>query len=114
MDHLINQARVKLQSTPGNGYPAERVLLRHQTTVLPADVEGVDLLVAALRDGQPNAITEHELGSALAVLRPPGRVILGGSSTAVTRLESRLGGIGPLRIIARKRNRGHSVLEAGP
>ena len=98
----------------GNGYPAERVLLRHQTTVLPADVEGVDLLVAALRDGQPNAITEHELGSALAVLRPPARVIVGGSSTAVTRLESRLGGIGPLRIIARKRNRGHSVLEAGP
>jgi precorrin-6B methylase 2 len=97
----------------GNGYPAERVLLRHQTAVLPADVEGVDLLVAVLRDGQPNAITEHELGSALAVLRPPGRVILGGSSTAVTRLESRLGGIGPLRIIARKRNRGHSVLEAG-
>jgi precorrin-6B methylase 2 len=98
----------------GNGYPAERVLLRHQTTVLPADVEGVDLLVATLRDGQPNAITEHELGSALAVLRPPARVIVGGSSTAVTRLESRLGGIGPLRIIARKRNRGHSVLEAGP
>ena len=61
-----------------------------------------------------DAITEHELGSALAVLRPPARVIVGGSSTAVTRLESRLGGIGPLRIIARKRNRGHSVLEAGP
>ena len=101
-------------SLAGNGYPAERVLLRHQTTVLPADVEGVDLLVAVLRDGQPNAITEHELGSALAVLRPPARVIVGGSSTAVTRLESRLGGIGPLRIIARKRNRGHSVLEAGP
>ena len=97
----------------GNGYPAERVLLRHQTAILPADMEGGDLLVAVLRDGQPNAITEHELGSALAMLRTPGRVILGGSSTAVTRLESRLGGIGPLRIIARKRNRGHSVLEAG-
>lgn len=97
----------------GNGYPPERVLLRHQAAVLPADVEGVDLVVAALRDGQPKAITEHELGSALAVLRAPGRVIVGGSSTAVTRLESSLGGIGPLRIIGRKRNRGYSVLEAG-
>jgi 16S rRNA (guanine1207-N2)-methyltransferase len=96
----------------GNGYPPERVLLRHQAAVLPADVDGVDLVVASLRDGQPNAITEHELGSPLAALRSPCRVVVGGSSTAVTRLESSLAGWGSLRVIGRKRNRGHSVLEA--
>jgi Methyltransferase small domain len=96
----------------GNGYPPERVLLRHQAALQPADLEGVDLVVASLRDGQPNAITEHELGSGLAMLRPPCRVMVGGSSTAVTRLEGSLAGWGSLRIMGRKRNRGHSVLEA--
>jgi 16S rRNA G1207 methylase RsmC len=97
-----------------NEYPADRVRVLHRTAVQPADVDGVDLVVATLKDGQPNAITELELHGALERLRPRGRLIAGGSSTAVTRLEASVaGGGGPLRVIARKRNRRHSVLELG-
>jgi 16S rRNA G1207 methylase RsmC len=98
-----------------NGYPADRVRVLHQTAIRPVDLEGVDLVVATLEDGQPNAITEWELRAVLGGLRSPGRLIVGGSSTAVTRLESSVAGSGrPLRVIARKRNRGHSTLELRP
>jgi 16S rRNA G1207 methylase RsmC len=97
-----------------NDYPGDRIRLLHQTAIQPNDVEGVDLVVATLKDGQPNAISELELGAALDGLLPAGRVIVGGSSTAVTRLEASVtGGSRRLKVIARKRNRGHSAMEIG-
>jgi 16S rRNA G1207 methylase RsmC len=92
-----------------NGCPPERLVVRHQVGTRAGDADDVDLALALVPEGQPAAITTSELQPLLSELRPPARLLLGGGSTDITRLEAALAP--PLRTAGRKRNRGHSVLE---
>jgi 16S rRNA G1207 methylase RsmC len=103
--------RCSRANTAANGCPTERLELLHQVRVEPADVENVDLALAVLRERQPAAVSEFEIRALAAGLRPRSRLLVGGSSTAITRLESAFGRDRVLRIVGRKRNKGHSVLE---
>jgi 16S rRNA (guanine1207-N2)-methyltransferase len=96
-----------------NAFPEPGVRLLHRVTLEQKEVEGVDLALVALKDGHPPRVTEFEVRSILEGLRPPCRVHVGGTSTAITRLESTLKREGPvgLRIAGRRRSRGFSVLE---
>jgi 16S rRNA G1207 methylase RsmC len=92
-----------------NGCPAEQIALRHQVGLQPEDGAGVELAVAVVEEGQPAAVSAAELVPLVSGLQPPARVLLGGGSTDVSRLESVLRP--RARVVARKRHRGHSVLE---
>jgi hypothetical protein len=74
-------------------------------------MEDVDLALAVLGERQPAAVSEFEIRALAAGLRPRARLLVGGSSTAITRLESAFARDRALRIVSRKRNKGHSVLE---
>jgi SAM-dependent methyltransferase len=103
--------RYSRANTIASGCPAERLQLLHEVRVEPGEMEDVDLAVAVLRERQPAAVSEFEIRALAAGLRPRGRLLVGGTSTAVTRLESAFARDRVLRIVGRKRNKGHSVLE---
>jgi 16S rRNA G1207 methylase RsmC len=92
-----------------NGCPVERIALRHQVGLQTDDGEGVELAVAAVEEGQPAEVSASELVPLVSGLQPPARVLLGGGSTDISRLESVLRA--RARVVARKRHRRHSVLE---
>jgi 16S rRNA (guanine1207-N2)-methyltransferase len=95
-----------------NGCPEAQVNVIHQVSLAPVDLEGVDLAVVALKDGQPASVNEFEFRRIATGLQRPGRLLVGGSSTAITRLESSFKqGAGHLRALGRKRSKGNSVLE---
>jgi 16S rRNA (guanine1207-N2)-methyltransferase len=101
-----------MQNMIRNGCPPDRLQVLHQTAVRPEDVEGSQLAICVLRDGQPAVLTEAELQGVVAGLRPRGRLVAAGRSTSVTRLETRLiRDGGSFRMVARKRNKGFSVLD---
>ncbi|MBJ7598285.1 methyltransferase [Candidatus Nephthysia bennettiae] len=103
--------RYSRANTAANGCPSERLKLLHEVRVEPADTEDVDLALAVLRERQPAAVSEFEIRALAQGLRPRARLLVGGSSTAITRLESAFARDRVVRIVGRKRNKGHSVLE---
>jgi 16S rRNA (guanine1207-N2)-methyltransferase len=98
-------------NTVANGCPAERIETLHEVTVRPAEMESVDLALAVLTERQPAAVTEFEVRALAAGLQRAGRLLVAGSSTAITRLESSFARDRAMRIVGRKRDRGHSMLE---
>src|SRR5205807_8389596 len=98
-------------NTIANGCPPERIATVHEVSVRPADMEDVDLALAILKERQPAAVSEFEVGALAAGLRRPGRLLVAGSSTAITRLETAFARDRVLRIVGRKREKGHSMLE---
>jgi SAM-dependent methyltransferase len=94
-----------------NGCPAERLELLHEVRVEPAEMEDVDLALAVLTERQPAAVSEVEIRALAEGIRPRARLLVGGSSTAITRLESAFARDRVLRTVGRKRNKGHSMLE---
>jgi 16S rRNA G1207 methylase RsmC len=94
-----------------NGCPAERIETLHEVSVRPGDVEDVDLALAVLTERQPAAVAEFEVRALTSGLRRAGRLLVAGSSTAITRLESAFARDRAMRIVGRKRNKGHSLLE---
>jgi SAM-dependent methyltransferase len=98
-------------NTVANGCPAERIQALHEVTVRPAEMESVDLALAVLTERQPAAVTEFEVRALAEGLQRAGRLLVAGSSTAITRLESSFARDRAMRIVGRKRDRGHSMLE---
>jgi hypothetical protein len=74
-------------------------------------MEDVDLALAVLKERQPAAVAEFEVRALTSGLRRAGRLLVAGSSTAITRLESAFARDRAMRIVGRKRNKGHSLLE---
>jgi 16S rRNA (guanine1207-N2)-methyltransferase len=103
--------RLSRANAVANGCAAEAVHILHQVAVRAEDVVGVDLALALLEDGQPRAISEVQLGALASGPQPPRRLLLGGTSTDITRLEAALTAHRVLRVAVRKRRKGHSVLE---
>jgi 16S rRNA (guanine1207-N2)-methyltransferase len=103
--------RYSQANTIANGCPAERIALLHEVSVRPADMDSVDLAFAILKERQPAAVSEFEVRALAAGLSPSGRLLVAGSSTAITRLETAFARDRALRIVGRKREKGHSMLE---
>ncbi|HYY79021.1 MAG TPA: methyltransferase [Actinomycetes bacterium] len=103
----------------GNGCPAERIALHHRAGLAGAgEGEGpVDLAVGVLRAKQPPGVAAEAVRQLAGALAPGGRLLLGASSTAVTRCLDALaaGGARP-QLVERRRRKGFSavVLERPP
>lgn len=95
----------------GNGCPPDRLETLHRVAVQPSDLESADLALVVLKDGQPAAVSEYEVRSLVRVLGHPGRLLVAGTSTAITRLESAFARQRGVRLVGRRRERGHSMLE---
>jgi 16S rRNA G1207 methylase RsmC len=98
-----------------NGCPAEQILTSHQVGLDGAAVAGADLVVAALREKEPPEAAAASVRLAATELPPGGRLVVAGSSTAVTRCLARLpGDRGRVAVRDRRRKKGFSavVLEA--
>jgi 16S rRNA (guanine1207-N2)-methyltransferase len=99
-----------------NGCPTERVATRHRAGLDRAEVQDADLVVAVLRPKEPPAVAAAALRTVLDGLPRGGRVVLGASSTAVTRCLAALGSAGPpFATLDRRRRKGFSavVLRSG-
>jgi 16S rRNA (guanine1207-N2)-methyltransferase len=111
VDRDLLALRVSGSNLIGNGCPPGRIDLRHQVGLDPAAVGEADLAVAVLRPKEPPAAAAAAAGHLLAGLRPGGRLVLGASSTAVTRclaaLEARRLRFAP---VERRRRRGFSAV----
>jgi 16S rRNA (guanine1207-N2)-methyltransferase len=94
-----------------NGYPPERIQISHQVGLERKDNEKVDLVVGVLRDENKEAIS-WMIHQAIEELNDDGMIIIAGGSTAITRLVTLIEQEGWLRIKARERRRGYSILAA--
>jgi 16S rRNA (guanine1207-N2)-methyltransferase len=90
-----------------NGCPPDRVRLRHQA----GPGGDADLVVGLLRPKEPAAATSATVRRLVSEAPRGGRVVLGGSSTAITRSLADLeaGGL-PFRTVDRRRTRGFSAV----
>jgi 16S rRNA (guanine1207-N2)-methyltransferase len=93
----------------GNGCPPEKIVISHQVGLATKDNEKADLITGVFRDeGQPAVFLT--IRQAMERLSTGGTIIVAGGSTAVTRLADYVEKEGRLRIKARERRRGYSLL----
>lgn len=111
VDRDLLALRVSRSNLVANGCPPDRVAVRHRADLEPGGARGTDLAVAVLRPKEPPASAAATAGQLLAELRPGGRLVLGASSTAVTRCLAALEA-GRLRFatVQRRRRRGFSAV----
>jgi 16S rRNA (guanine1207-N2)-methyltransferase len=97
-----------------NECPPEKINIYHQVGLGRKNKEKVDLIAGVLRDEGKEAIF-LTIRQATEQLSPEGMIIVAGGSTAITRLVNQIEEDGRLRLKARERRRGQSllVLEAG-
>jgi 16S rRNA (guanine1207-N2)-methyltransferase len=93
-----------------NDCPPERVGIYHQVGVAFNSGEKVDLFIMAFREEEGKAAAFLALDQAAARLSSGGTMIISAGSTAITRLVSHVASQGVLRIKARERRRGYSLL----
>jgi 16S rRNA (guanine1207-N2)-methyltransferase len=111
VDRDLLALRVSQSNLVANGCPPDRVAVRHRADLEPGEARGTDLAVAVLRPKEPPVSAAATAGQLLAELRPGGRLVLGASSTAVTRCLAALEA-GRLRFatVERRRRRGFSAV----
>ncbi|MBN1177298.1 MAG: methyltransferase [Dehalococcoidales bacterium] len=92
-----------------NGCPADIVVVSHQVGI-DSSGEKADLIIGALREGEGREASFLTLDTAAEQLSSNGMVIISAGSTAVTRLVSHAESAGILRVRARERWKGNSLL----
>jgi 16S rRNA (guanine1207-N2)-methyltransferase len=92
-----------------NGCPPEKIGISHQVGIALKNKENIDLFIGVLRDEGKEAILSA-IRQATEELSPGGMIIVSGGSTAITRLVTHVEEDGRLRIKARGRRRGYSLL----
>jgi 16S rRNA (guanine1207-N2)-methyltransferase len=98
-----------------NGCPPDRVHLRHQAGPDRAGLQDADLVVGMLRPKEPPESTAATVRQLVSEAPRGGRVVLGASSTVITRALTDLGaGRFPFRIVDRRRNKGFSAVVLEP
>jgi 16S rRNA (guanine1207-N2)-methyltransferase len=93
-----------------NGCPEARVALLHQVGLSDRTARPADLVVGVVREEEGPKANATFLAQAATRLSPEGLVVVGGGSTAITRLAAVAQADGRLELTYRKRRRGASVL----
>lgn len=93
-----------------NGCPPENIFIRHQAGIGLDAAETPDLFLGVLREAEGRDAITQDLDHMAARLRPGGLIVLAAGSTAVTRLVSYAASRPDLRVRARERRRGFSLL----
>jgi hypothetical protein len=87
-----------------------RISVAHQVGALVDETQPVDLMAVRLADGDGPEVLEALIRDASSQVRPGGRVVVAGGSTAIARLVKLLGRNKTLRVEGRKRKKGSAVL----
>ena len=111
VDRDLLALRVSQANLVANGCPPERVDLGHRVDPDPEDLRDADLVVAMLRPKEPPEATAATVRRLVAEAPRGARVMLGGSSTAVTRGLAALDGAKlPFRTLDRRRAKGSTAV----
>jgi 16S rRNA (guanine1207-N2)-methyltransferase len=111
VDRDLLALRVSQANLVANGCPPERVASHHRAGPGPADLSDADLVVAVLRPKEPPAAAVATVRTVVAGLPRGGRVVLGASSTMVTRCLAALAEAGlEVDTVDRRRRRGFSAV----
>jgi 16S rRNA (guanine1207-N2)-methyltransferase len=111
VDRDLLALRVSQANLVVNGCPPERVDLGHRVDPDPEDLRDADLVVAMLRPKEPPEATAATVRRLVAEAPAGARVVLGGSSTAVTRGLAALDAAKlPFRTLDRRRAKGSSAV----
>ena len=94
-----------------NGYPRERITLSHRPGMATDDEAPVDLIVGPLEEDEGRDAIAYTVEEGAKALSSQGTMLMAATSTAVTRLERSVQSRKLLKVTARKRKGGHSVLE---
>lgn len=113
--HLFDRDLLALRLTAANlgdaGFPRAALTLHH-TPLVDAPPQSLDVCVALFTHPVPQKYVDAVVGSAGSALRPAGRLIVAGTSTAITRtLEKIARGALPLVPVGRSREKSHSAAD---
>jgi 16S rRNA (guanine1207-N2)-methyltransferase len=111
VDRDLLALRVSRANLAANGCPPEQVRLDHRVDPDPAWLGDADLVVAVLRPKEPPEATAATVRRLVAEVPRGARVVLGASSTAVTRGLAALDAAKlPFRTLERRRAKGSSAV----
>ena len=113
--HLFDRDLLALRVTTANladaGFPRAALTLHH-TPLVEGPPNSLDVCLAVFTSPVPQKVVDAVVASSAAALRPAGRLILAGTSTAVTRaLEKVERGSLPLVAVGRTREKAHSAAD---
>lgn len=113
--HLVDRDLLALRVTAANladaGFPRAALTLHH-TPLAETPAESLDVCLAVFTSPVPQKVVDAVVASCATALRPAGRLILAGTSTAVTRaLEKIQRGPLPLVAVGRTREKSHSAAD---
>ncbi|HUR50142.1 MAG TPA: class I SAM-dependent methyltransferase [Acidimicrobiales bacterium] len=113
--HLFDRDLLALRVTAANladaGFPRAALTLHH-TPLVEAPPASLDVCLAVFTTPVPQKVVDAVVASCAAALRPAGRLIVAGTSTAVTRTLEKLARSGlPLVAVGRAREKAHSAAD---
>lgn len=113
--HLFDRDLLALRVSAANladaGFPRAALTLHH-TPLVEAAAASLDLCLAVFTTPVPQKVVDAVVASCATALRPAGRLIVAGTSTAVTRtLEKIHRGPLPLVAVGRSREKSHSAAD---
>ncbi len=97
-----------------NGCTQEVVSTWHGVGAPPGESALFDVVVGALREEEGTEAVAQTVKQLAGMISPEGKILLGGTSTAITRLIDRLPAVAPLHGLARTKFRGFSALLLEP
>ncbi len=110
VDRDLLALRVTRRNLVANGCPEEQLTLHHQVGIAGVTAEPAGLVCGVPCEGEGQAAIRHFLDDAAEQLARKGRIVLAGSSTAVTRLVTHAETLPGLAVRDRERFRGFSSL----
>ena len=111
VDRDLLALRFSQANLVANGCPLERASIGHQVDPDPAGLRDADLVVAVLRPKEPPEATAATVRRLVAEVPRGARVVLGASSTAITRGLAALDAAKlPFRTVDRRRAKGSSAV----
>ena len=113
--HLVDRDLLALRVTAANleraGQAPEAFSLHH-TPICELPPDSVDIVLAVFTVPTPQKVVDAVVTSWVPALRTAGRLVLAGTSTAVTRALERIDRTGlPLLAVGRSREKGHSAAD---
>jgi 16S rRNA (guanine1207-N2)-methyltransferase len=104
------ELRYSCKNLLASGLSEERISIAHQVGALVDEAKPVDLIAVRLTGSDGPELLEALLRDVSSQVRPGGRVVVAGGSTAIARLVKLLGRDKRLRVEGRKRKKGSAVL----
>ena len=104
------ELRYSRKNLLASGMSEERISVAHQVGALVDEGQPVDLIAVRLNGGDGPEVLGALIRDVSSQVRPGGRVVVAGGSTAIARLVKLLGRIKALRVEGRKRKKGSAVL----